>query len=332
MGYNAQTGKPMSGWKEFEILNAKIQADVAPNATVESNKRILGKSGRQRQIDVAITEKIGLFPVLIVLECKNYRRPVGITRVEAFATKIADVGAQHGVMVSAKGFDAGARAMADRHGITLLTHRDATEADWNRVVGRQFWMRLVMSVCVRWSASAVVGGSSTTVFEANQVLWLADGREVSISNAVRPVLEMTRAARPVGEFVAWAVPVNPLFLDADRTIAVERLRVGGENKSWGLVINPTLASGHILQDALSDEERCSQLFTEPLDWKKLFESPQCRELTAAELAENPSQSSGALFLSDPSQLKQYLRLAITQSGRQRTALRRTARPRKSKPS
>lgn len=218
------TGNPVSAWKEFEILNAKIQADVAPNATVESNKRILGKSGRQRQIDVAITEKIGLFPVLIVLECKNYRRPVGIAGVEAFATKIDDVGAQHGVMVSAKGFDAGARAVADQHSITLLTHRDATEADWNRVVGRQFWMRLIMSVCVRWSASAVVGGSPTAVFEANQVLWLADGTEISISNAVRPVLEMTRAARPVGEFVAWAVPLNPLFLDAGRTIAVERLR------------------------------------------------------------------------------------------------------------
>jgi hypothetical protein len=213
-------------------------------------------------------------------------------------------------MVSAR-FDAGARAVAKQKGITLLAHRDATEADWNRVMGPKFWIRLIMSVCVRWSASAVVGGSSVTVLETNQVLWLLDGTEISISDVVKPILEMTRAARPVGEFVAGAAPLNPLFLDADRTLPIERLRVEGENKSWGLVINPTLASGHILQDALSDEERCSQLFTESLDWKRLFESPQCRELTANELAKIPSQPSGALFLSDPKQLKPYLRLVIT---------------------
>jgi hypothetical protein len=96
-------------------------------------------------------------------------------------------------------------------------------------------------------------------------------------------------------------------------LAVERLRVEGENKSWGLVINPALESGHILQDDISEEERYSQLFTEPFEWSKLSESPQCRELTAAEVAEHHTQPSGAFLISDPGKLKPYLQLVITQN-------------------
>jgi hypothetical protein len=50
---------------------------------------------------------------------------VGIEKVEAFVTKLRDVGASQGVMVSNTGFDAGAKAIAKDNLVTLLSYRQA---------------------------------------------------------------------------------------------------------------------------------------------------------------------------------------------------------------
>lgn len=67
-------------------------------------------------------------------------RLVGIEKVEAFATKLRDVRASCGVMVSQTGFDAGARAMAVQENIILKNYREAEETDWTVLIQPSFWM------------------------------------------------------------------------------------------------------------------------------------------------------------------------------------------------
>ena len=66
----------MKGWQEFENLVTKIHTETAPDAVVQRNHHITGSSGIKRQIDIAISTKVGLYDILIVIECKRYNRPV----------------------------------------------------------------------------------------------------------------------------------------------------------------------------------------------------------------------------------------------------------------
>src|SRR5215216_5921872 len=78
-------------WQQYEKLITKIYQQLAPTAEVAHNRRIMGVSGRRRQIDVLISQDISNFPIRVVLECKRYTRPVTIDKVEAFAQKLQDM-------------------------------------------------------------------------------------------------------------------------------------------------------------------------------------------------------------------------------------------------
>ena len=55
------------------------------------------KSQRTRQIDVLVRQKIGQYEMLIVLDCKDYARPVDVKGVEEFHGLLDDVGANCGI-------------------------------------------------------------------------------------------------------------------------------------------------------------------------------------------------------------------------------------------
>jgi hypothetical protein len=46
-------------WKKFEQLAAAIQRELAPDARVTENAKLMGKSGSQRQIDILIEQETG---------------------------------------------------------------------------------------------------------------------------------------------------------------------------------------------------------------------------------------------------------------------------------
>lgn len=89
---------------------------------IEHNRRMLGKrSGHEHQIDIVIEAKIAGLDVLILVECKHYKRTVEIGDVLEFAERIDDVGGHKGVIVSTLGFQEGAIKVARGHGIALIS-------------------------------------------------------------------------------------------------------------------------------------------------------------------------------------------------------------------
>src|SRR5690606_24714710 len=90
------------------------------------------------------------YPVLVVIECKDYKRAVGIEKIEAFAQKLNDVGASLGVMVSTSGFDEGGKAVATQNRILLRTYREAQAQDWNELTGEQSWVTFILQNRVEW--------------------------------------------------------------------------------------------------------------------------------------------------------------------------------------
>lgn len=123
-------------WKKFEELVAKIQADLAGDAVVTHNDTIIGKStGVSRQIDVTIRKNVGQFELLIVIDCKDHKRPLDVKDIEEFMGLAQDVRAHRAGMVAAKGFSETAKKRAQDAGIELYRVVDTDDHDWKSIIG-----------------------------------------------------------------------------------------------------------------------------------------------------------------------------------------------------
>ena len=119
-------------WKQFEELVAKIQRDLAgSNATVVHDDKIMGKrTGIERQIDVSIRQRVGQYDILIVIDCKDYGKPLDVKDVEEFMGLAQDVGANKAAMVAAKGYSEAAKERAKDADIELYRVVDTGEHPW----------------------------------------------------------------------------------------------------------------------------------------------------------------------------------------------------------
>jgi hypothetical protein len=121
-------------WKGFEELVARIQGDLAGDATVTLNDKIVGKSGVVRQIDISIRKRVGQFDLLIVIDCKNHAGPIDINDVETFVGLVQDVAAHKAALVSARGYSKAAKVRALQAGIEIYRAIDTGDHDWKAEV------------------------------------------------------------------------------------------------------------------------------------------------------------------------------------------------------
>lgn len=121
--------------RELEILVAKIQRQLAPDAEVQHDVKLPGRiSQRERQIDVLVRQPIGQYEMMIVLECKDHGRRVDVKGVEEFHGLLDDVGAHKGALVSPKGFSKAAKARAAAWKIDLYSPVDTDPHKWQAKV------------------------------------------------------------------------------------------------------------------------------------------------------------------------------------------------------
>lgn len=118
-------------FEEFEKLVAKIQKQLAPNAEILHNQKLPGrKSGRPRQIDVLVKDRIGQYDIQIIIDCKDYKKPADVKAVEEFYGLLEDVGAQKGVLVCPAGFSGTAKTRAEGLQIDLYSPVDTDPHKW----------------------------------------------------------------------------------------------------------------------------------------------------------------------------------------------------------
>jgi hypothetical protein len=119
----------MNKGKKFELLVAEIERALhnIPGITVEHNIRLTDSNGCERQIDVLITDRRARFPTRTVIECKNTKSKVNINTVQAFIGLLKSTNSQHGIIVSASGYQAGARKTAQINNIHLYQLSESAE-------------------------------------------------------------------------------------------------------------------------------------------------------------------------------------------------------------
>ncbi|WP_146087515.1 restriction endonuclease [Thermomonospora echinospora] len=105
---------PDPRWLRYEKEVYQLVKDGDPAAKVEHNQRVHGQlSGKMRQIDVRATGKLAGSEILIIVECKRRKAPVGIGVIDEFIGKLLDVRADQGILFSFTGFTEPAIARAD---------------------------------------------------------------------------------------------------------------------------------------------------------------------------------------------------------------------------
>jgi hypothetical protein len=102
--------------EKFERIVAAIHRAQHTADEVIWNHHING-----RQFDVVVKFKYGLYEYLLIIECRDHKRSVQASDVEAFVTKKNGINANKAVMISSSTFQKGAREVAKKYAIDLYT-------------------------------------------------------------------------------------------------------------------------------------------------------------------------------------------------------------------
>jgi hypothetical protein len=93
------------------------------------NAKMKGLSGYEHQIDVAYRFKIWKTEMLVVVECKQYQKKVGVDDLLEFRSRIEDLRAHKGIFVTSSDFQSGAVEFAEANRIALLVVRGTQHFD-----------------------------------------------------------------------------------------------------------------------------------------------------------------------------------------------------------
>lgn len=112
-------------WREFEdhiqyVYQTLLRLD-GHAVVVAKDACLVGRDGAEYQIDVYYEFEVAGIRHRVAIECKNTQRRVERNDVLAFKAKIDEFSDVIGVIVSANGFQSGAKEFADSHRITALS-------------------------------------------------------------------------------------------------------------------------------------------------------------------------------------------------------------------
>jgi uncharacterized protein len=118
---------------EFHRLVEMLERGVfsVPGATVQSPGYLRDKvTGRKREHDIVITYSLPYRSFVVAVECRDRKRPVDDTQVEAFARKCSKTGVDKGIIVSSSGFAPEALTDAAFCNIDCFTLEQVSQLEW----------------------------------------------------------------------------------------------------------------------------------------------------------------------------------------------------------
>ncbi len=103
-----------------KLLSTRLRAASVAVFEAQHLASLKGRSGQSHEFDVLFQARLGDLRLLMVVECKCYKRRVGPDVIASFAYRMRDVGAHKGIVVTTTGFTSGACRVAESEGIGLL--------------------------------------------------------------------------------------------------------------------------------------------------------------------------------------------------------------------
>jgi len=109
---------------DYEIFTQNVIQELrdVENVTVYHLKEYIGRiSQRKIKVDVSFETSVIGSSILVLVECKYYKNVVDVGEVEEFHSKLDDIGAHKGIVITTQGFQEGAIKTAKGRGIALAT-------------------------------------------------------------------------------------------------------------------------------------------------------------------------------------------------------------------
>jgi hypothetical protein len=132
-----------SDWRDLEEVVEKLQRKFHQGAIIKRNDFIEGvKTKTRRQLDITIRYHLGTSPILLVVDCKRRKSKVDSPQMQSFIGTMDDVRANHGIIVSERGFTKGAKNLAELRGVQIYTLRDTREKGWPSDLRFQFFVEV----------------------------------------------------------------------------------------------------------------------------------------------------------------------------------------------
>lgn len=281
--------------KYFERATSRVLAALRGQTRVHSNVTLRGKlSEVGRQVDVQLVDP-NVYD-FVALECKDHARPVDVPLIEAFSTKLIDVGAAHGAVVSNSGYTEGAVKMAAKLGIDTLALVDTDDPAIKTQVAATI---LTRDLYVHGIFATFAAGGHMPANADELILVDEHDRELSSAEVVKDAWNARRIPHALGDhqlalvrwgFRAWRTPADngaiPGLLLSVRI--AERCHVGGLQ----------LLNSEGLYDVHSGTYETRSLVTEPWSAEK---AKNWVELTSdeADVLESLGGVSATLAMSSP---------------------------------
>lgn len=148
-------------WDGFEKLVAELHR--TGDVEVQHNVTLVGKSGVERQVDVLVTHRQGVYEHRIIIECKLWTSMVKRQQVDQVVAAKNDLNASQAVIFSAKGFQEGALGYAKHENVRLFNVRDVDDAEWG-APGRR--VELYLQIFAHTLVDARIENSTAVCFSA----------------------------------------------------------------------------------------------------------------------------------------------------------------------
>jgi hypothetical protein len=126
---------------EYQRAVAEVAQSLIPSALVEVGSWVNGPDGR-RDLDVLVRSTTESAP-MVVIECKDWNKPIGIAFIDALDSKRRDIGSPVAMICSNSGFTADALRKAARVGIPALAAFIKGDRRIRVVVREQIYTRVV---------------------------------------------------------------------------------------------------------------------------------------------------------------------------------------------
>lgn len=143
-------------WKDLQIKTAKLLNECGFQSEIEKTiKTVRGSI----VVDVFVKNEIAVPNSVYLIECKYWNSKVSQTIIHSFRTVVSDYGANHGYIITKKGFQKGAFAASDHTNIELL--------NWNEFIGlfRENWSgRMFMRIWNRYQNISHYRGDNIPIY------------------------------------------------------------------------------------------------------------------------------------------------------------------------
>lgn len=125
-------------WEEYEFFVKELQETLLnaeklglqKNIAIEHHKIIKDNAGIEREFDLYWEYEFGGLVYKTIIECKDYKAPVSIEKIDALIGKVRDIPGLRLVFATKVGYQNGAEIKAKQNGVELLVVRKPTAYDW----------------------------------------------------------------------------------------------------------------------------------------------------------------------------------------------------------